>query len=229
MVTIKGNLDVIFWGIVDVFVAGDLLWYAVEGNNKIRQAPDVMVVFGRPKGHRGSYRQWEEEGIAPQVVFEILSPWNRHGQMVGKFHFYEQYGVEEYYVYDPDRLVLEGWIRRSAALEEIPNMQGWVSPRLGIRFELAPDDGLKLYRPDGCPFLSFVELHAQGEVERLAREQAEQRADQAERQAEHAQHQAEHAEQQAEVERLARERAQQHAERLVAQLRALGCDPQVEE
>ena len=37
----------------------------------------AMVVFGRPKGYRGSYRQWEEGGIAPQVVFEILSPGNR--------------------------------------------------------------------------------------------------------------------------------------------------------
>jgi len=23
----------------------------------IKQAPDVLVAFGRPKGHRGSYRQ----------------------------------------------------------------------------------------------------------------------------------------------------------------------------
>ena len=35
-----------------------------------------MVVFGRPKGRRGSYRQWEEDNIPPQVVFEILSPGN---------------------------------------------------------------------------------------------------------------------------------------------------------
>ncbi len=32
-----------------------------------------MVVFGRPKGDRGSYKQWLENQIAPQVVFEILS------------------------------------------------------------------------------------------------------------------------------------------------------------
>ncbi len=39
-------------------------------------APDVMVVFGRPKGRRGSYKQWQEDNIAPQVVFAILSPSN---------------------------------------------------------------------------------------------------------------------------------------------------------
>ena len=51
------------------FIAGDLFWYPIEGNNKIRRAPDVLAVFGRPRGHRYSYLQWDEDGIAPQVVF----------------------------------------------------------------------------------------------------------------------------------------------------------------
>ncbi len=55
---IQGNLDWIFAQNDQVFVAGDLLWYPVEGDNKTRQAPDVMVVFGVAKGDRGSYRQW---------------------------------------------------------------------------------------------------------------------------------------------------------------------------
>ena len=67
IVTIKENLDAL---LPNAFVAGDLFWYPLEGNNLIRQAPDVLVAFGRPKGHRGSYRQWEEDNIAPQVVFE---------------------------------------------------------------------------------------------------------------------------------------------------------------
>ena len=32
--TIKGNLDGIFAHRTDVFIAGDLLWYPVEGSNK---------------------------------------------------------------------------------------------------------------------------------------------------------------------------------------------------
>src|SRR6516164_4681448 len=79
IVTIKGNLDILYLDRADVFVAGDMLWYPVEGDPTTRMAPDVMVAFGRPKGYRGSYRQWEEGGIAPQVVFEILSPGNRGG------------------------------------------------------------------------------------------------------------------------------------------------------
>ncbi len=37
----------------------------IEGSVKTRQAPDVMVVFGRPKGRRGSYKQWEKNNIIP--------------------------------------------------------------------------------------------------------------------------------------------------------------------
>src|SRR4051794_23311775 len=97
---IKGNLDIIFRDDPNVFVAGDLLWYPVERNNIERRAPDVMVAFGRPKGDRRSYLQWLEGGIAPQVVFEILSPSNRGPELALKFEFYETHGVEEYYIYD---------------------------------------------------------------------------------------------------------------------------------
>ncbi len=79
IVTIKEGLEAVFRNDPQVFVAGDLLWYPVQGNPKIRTAPDVLVAFGRPKGYRGSYRQWEEGGIAPHVVFEVLSPGNRPG------------------------------------------------------------------------------------------------------------------------------------------------------
>ena len=65
-----------------------------------------FVAFGRPKGYRGSYKQWEEGNIAPRCVFEVLSPGNRKPEMDRKFEFYETYGVEEYYVYDPDSIKL---------------------------------------------------------------------------------------------------------------------------
>ena len=54
---IQQNLAWLFGDDPNVYVAGDLLWYPVEGDNKIRVGPDVMVVFGRPQGDRGSYKQ----------------------------------------------------------------------------------------------------------------------------------------------------------------------------
>src|SRR5262245_22267567 len=153
--TIKGGLDAEYRNDRNVFVAGDLLWYPVEGDNTIRQAPDVLVAFGRPKGHRGSYRQWEEGGIAPQVVFEILSPSNRRGEMHAKFRFYQCYGVEEYYVYDPDRGTLYGWLREGEDLVFILFMDDWVSPRLGVGFRLVKGE-LELYGRDGRKFASYL-------------------------------------------------------------------------
>ncbi|WP_165224626.1 Uma2 family endonuclease [Aquisphaera insulae] len=179
IVTIKEGLESLFRDRADVFVAGDLLWYAVEGQPKIRTAPDAMVVIGRPKGERGSYMQWLEDGVAPQVVFEVHSPGNRMSDAVRRFRFYEHYGVEEYYHYDPDRGELTGWLRGDSGLEEIESIAGFTSPRLGVRFE--PGDGpdsLKIYRPDGRPFLTYLELESLWLAERQRADQERQRADQ---------------------------------------------------
>ncbi|MCS6949838.1 MAG: Uma2 family endonuclease [bacterium] len=196
IVYLYDNLCALFADREDVFVAADLLWYPVEGRPDIRTAPDVMVAFGRPKGHRGSYKQWEEGGVAPQVVFEVVSPGNRYAELVEKFRFYERYGVEEYYLYDPDLGVFNGWIRREHTLEPIEQMESWVSPRLGVRFALE-GSALVAYRPDGERFIPYVELRRRAERER-------ERADAISREL---------------------EKERQRAERLAQKLRELGVDP----
>ena len=174
IVTIKENLDAL---LPNAFVAGDLFWYPLEGNNRIRQAPDVLVAFGRPKGHRGSYRQWEEDNIAPQVVFEVLSPGNRVMEMLKKEQFYDRYGVTEYYVYDPDDNELVGWRREAGQWQWIDEVHGWISPLLGVRFELSTET-LVIYRPDGSQFETFAELMQRAETERQAKEAALAQAEQ---------------------------------------------------
>jgi Uma2 family endonuclease len=164
ILTIQQNIDWLYANNPDVFVAGDLLWYPVQGNNKIAAAPDTMVVFGRPKGDRGSYKQWLEGDLAPQVVFEILSPSNSRIEMSKKLLFYSLYDVEEYYVYDPDTNDLEIWIRGDRSLDSISEVHNWVSPRLGIRFDIS--DELQIYRPDGTKFYSYIEISQMLEQER---------------------------------------------------------------
>ncbi len=197
LVMIKENLEALFYEQADVFVEGDLFWYPVEGQPDIRRAPDIMIVFGRPKGPRGSYLQWQEANIAPQVVFEILSPSNTLTEMMEKLEFYERYGVEEYYIYDPQRAELTGMLREDDKLRVYTPLNGWSSPRLGIRFDLSADE-LRIFTPDGQPFLSFSE--------------SEQRRKQAE--------------QQRDNERTARQQAEQRAEALAVRLRELGIDPE---
>jgi Uma2 family endonuclease len=231
IVMIQGGLATQFADRPDVFVAGDLLWYPVEGQPKIRAAPDAMVVFGRPPGYRGSYIQSQEGGIAPQVTFEVLSPSNTRAEMQRKFRFYERHGVQEYYEYDPDRGALQGWIRREERLMPIRRMEGWVSPLLGIRFGLDGQD-LLLYHPDGQRFETFVEQAQRVKAERW-RAEAERRRAEAERQAREmaerqidVERQARETERQArETERQAREAAEQQIAELLARLRQAGLEP----
>jgi Uma2 family endonuclease len=215
IMTIQGGLDTLFRDDPNVFVAGDLLWYPVEGDNKTRQAPDTMVAFGRPKGDRGSYKQWVEGGVAPQVVFEVLSPKNRRPEMDRKRAWYFRFGVEEYYEFDPDRIKLRGWIKQGDDIREILPMSGHISPRLGVRFELTDD--LTIYGPDGQPLLSYTEV---------ARERDENRRDarQFQEQAEAERQRAEAERQRAEAERQRAEAERQRADRLAARLRELGLD-----
>ena len=203
IVTIQGGLDALFQNDPNVFVAGDLLWYPALGDNTIRSAPDVMVVFGRPKGDRGSYQQWREDNIPPQVVFEILSPGNTLKEMAKKLKFYERYAVEEYYLYDPDDGDLTGWLRSENRLEVIEEIAGWVSPRLGIRLEISERE-LLIYRPDGEQFATYVELVKQKELAQQQKEQAQAQLEQ---------------------ERQRREQAEQRTIALAEQLRQLGIDP----
>ncbi len=174
IVLIKENLEILFANDPNVFVAGDLLWYPVKSRIISPVAPDVMVVFGRPKGPRGSYKQWQEDNISPQVVYEILSPSNNLEEMERKLEFYQTYGVEEYYQYDPDRYELKGWLRQGEQLIPIAHIDGWTSPRLGVRFSIDHHE-LIIYRPDGTPFLTPVELEQKAERERLRAEQAVQK------------------------------------------------------
>lgn len=188
IVVIEQNLEWLYADNPNVFVAGDLLWYPVEGNNTLRTAPDALVVFDRPKGYRGSYQQWKENNIPPHVVFEILSPGNTAREMDRKLLFYNTYGVEEYYLYDPQTNALSGWQRLAdGLLDKIEQMSGWISPRLGIRFELGEE--LQLFRPDGVPFLSFTEINQLLDQERQRVEQERERAEQERQRAEQAEQQ----------------------------------------
>ena len=212
-VTIKTGLDEWYSDQPMVFVAGDLLWYPVQGHPEIVAAPDAMVVFGRPKGYRGSYRQWREGNIAPQVVFEVLSPSNTQAEMSAKRQWYERYGVEEYYQYDPNTGVFLGWYRQEGQLQPIADIEGWISPRMNIRFEVEHGQ-LVMYRPDGERILSDPEVRRQAREVRLQLA-AQRQVTQAEREAKEA------AQQSAQVEREAKDSALQRIKELEALLNQL--------
>jgi Uma2 family endonuclease len=197
MMTLKENLDALFADRDDVFVAIDHFWYPVKGHPEIRQAPDVMVVLGRPKRHRGSYKQWEEGNIPPQVVFEVVSPGNTQEEWDAKLKFYRQHGVQEYYIYDPDTSEWRGYVREGGKLAVIEAMEGWVSPLLGIRFGRGSGTDPGVYAPSGERFVGYVEVRRALELA-VARELEARRREEA---------------------------ARQRAEQLAQKLRELGIEP----
>lgn len=54
IVLIKEDLEILFANNDNILIAGDLLWYPVRSRLITPTAPDVMGVFGRPKGKRRS-------------------------------------------------------------------------------------------------------------------------------------------------------------------------------
>ncbi len=82
-------------------------------------------------------------------------------------------------------------------------MNGWVSPRLGVRFDISGPK-LKLFGPDGQRFLTLIESDKERRQAAIERDAERQRAEQiaSERDAE-----------------------RQRAEHMAALLRALGIEP----
>ena len=74
-------------------------------------------------------------------------------------------------------------------------MNGWVSPRMGIRFSHIQGE-LEIYRPDGRKFLTSVELDQEARQAQLAAIQQAQRADHQTQRAKQAQEQAQQAQEQ---------------------------------
>lgn len=153
----------------DVFIAADLFWYPVEGDPHTKYAPDVMVAFDRPKGDRGSYKQWEEGGIAPQVVVEVIPDSNAILEMLDKFEFYKEYGVAECIFLDPKENSFLAYVAKGDKLtrDNQPD-QAWYSPKLGIGFQVIEGVLTALYA-DGTPMKTFDQIMA----EKAAAEEAE--------------------------------------------------------
>ena len=201
----RGGLDALFIDDPNVFVAGDLLWYPVEGKPNIRIAPDVMVVFGRPKGDEartssgrktGSRLRSSSRSSRPAIALER---WNANSNSMSVMALRSITSTTQTAVI---------WLVGSGAgniLEEIPKMAGFESPRLKIRFE--PGEGpnnLKIIGPDGEPFLTYAEVVKQRKADRQRADEQSQRADE----------QSQRADEQT-----------QRADRLAARLRELGIEP----
>ena len=124
--------------------------------------------------------------------------------------------MEEYYLYDPQKNDLTGWLRSESLLDVIDEMNGWVSPRLGIRFEVLPET-LQLYRPDGQLFADYLEVQKQ-------LNEVQEQLDNVQEQLGNVQEQLGNVQEKLDEERQAKEVAEERAKRLEKLLREAGID-----
>jgi Uma2 family endonuclease len=222
---IVGGIRTVFQDNPNVFVAGDLLWYPVEGKSSISAAPDCMVAIGRPKGHRKSYIQFMEENVAPQVAFEVTSPSNTSTEMVSKLAFYEKYGVQEYYVYDPEHATLDGYLRTGQRLNPIDDIQnGWTSPILNVAMKIE-DGELVMTGPDGTPFHLVEEANRELQQLKIEAKIDKAHSSKLEKTVQKEKQRADGEKQRADGEKQRADSAERKLEELKEKLRELGIDP----
>jgi len=224
----------------DIFIASDLLWYPTKGDRKTRRAPDVMIAFGRPQrmGEQVlSYRQWDEDNVAPQVVFEVLSQSDRAEIVEKKFQFYQKFGVQEYYVCSPLKKDTRIWTREQGILVEVDKGESWQSPRTGLRFQKGGDFNICL--PDGSPILlpteqaKSLKQESEAAEAKLKEETAKRKLETAKRKAETAKRKAETAKWQAETakrkeEETRRQEVTAKPAAMTAIVRKMGIDPEAD-
>ena len=152
LVDIHSLLESLFANDPDVHVAGNNFVYYVEGDLKKVVSPDAYVVFGISKEPRESYKVWEEGGKYPNVIIEVTSKSTSKKDQNEKFHLYESWKVDEYYLYDPNgeylKPRLQGYRLVDGKYEHIPFENNRLkSKMLGVELVLTITGRLRLFDP----------------------------------------------------------------------------------
>jgi Uma2 family endonuclease len=158
----------------DVLITGNQFWYWEKGNPNARRAPDVMVIPGVPKEPpRRSYRMWLEGNTLPAAIFAMSSKKTIEKDLGVKFQLYEQLGVHEYFMFDPDRRVLrpalQGYRLISGRYKQIPSDDETVESDLGLRLHIE-DKILRLTDLRTGQLVVFPSEEAEQERERVEQE-----------------------------------------------------------
>ena len=194
-----------------VYVAGNMFLYYVEGSPEASVAPDVFVVRGINPIRRKSYKLWVEKQ-PPNVVFETTSAATSNTDLEVKPEIYASIGVAEYFLYDPTAEYLKPSLQgrrltRSGYISIRPNLEGRLeSQQLDITLELDGVDLVLRDRQTGKVLETGAEI-AKREAAKNRREALRQRAA---KQA--AKREAEARRQEAQRERAAKEAAERESE-----------------
>ena len=163
-----------------VYLASDLLVYYEEGNPLRFVVPDNFVVLDCAPGNRRTFKIWEEDRV-PDVVFEVTSRGTARQDAVVKPRIYEEIGVRELFLYDPEgeslNPPLQGYRRVGGMLKPIEPRDETISCE-ALQLNLALHNGeLTMFdRATGEQLLTEAEAEhrarrvAESEVQRLREE-----------------------------------------------------------
>jgi len=217
LIDIRSRLKARYADREDIYAAGNMLVYYVQGEPRKSLAPDGFVVFGVPNHRRETFKTWDE-GAFPSVVFEFTSRTTRKEDLVTKFKIYQDiWKVQEYFLFDPREDYLD------------PSLQGFRLVR-GKFVAMSHVDGsltstaLGLTLTRDREFLVLTDTRT-GQLVRTDEEReaddAVRKADDAVRKADDAVRKADDAVRIATSERIAREQAEAELAALKAELAAL--------
>ncbi len=156
----------------DVFLSSNMNLYYEEKNPNKWYAPDLLIAFGVSNHERSSYQLWKEK-VFPQVIFEVASDRTWDNDIGKKYKVYEQFGVEEYYILDPEFEYLPAPLlafhRQNERLLSVPILKNKVfSSRLGLEI-VRVEKTFRLFNPQTNEFLRTLE-EAENELEKLRAE-----------------------------------------------------------
>lgn len=173
------TLSAFFASETDVKVLADIMFYYEEGNPRKVFSPDVMVVKGVGNHPRRTFKLWEEKQF-PQVIFEISSRKTWGDDLNKKWFLYQQFGVKEYYIFDPEYDYLPepliAYRSKRGELKQVPIKNNRIySEELGLEI-VDTGEGLRLFDPETNQFMRTLSeehqarLQAEDEIARLREE-----------------------------------------------------------
>lgn len=168
---LRNSLKLFFEQRADVFVAANMSLYYEKDDPQKWTAPDVFVAFGVNSDARRTYKLWQEN-VFPQVIFEVASETTWRNDISEKHAFYEQHGVEEYYLIDTENFLpvpLIAFQSEKGKLNRLMLAENRVlSPQLKLEIVHTKAE-IKLFNPDKQEFLRSLS-EAEKEIEQLRTE-----------------------------------------------------------
>jgi Uma2 family endonuclease len=123
----------------DYYVGGNMfVYYRVRSVRRRRfRGPDFLFVKGASRTPiRRYWVVWQEGGLFPNTIIELLSPSTAKEDRTTKKDIYEKvFRTPDYFCYDPDTQQLQGWrlTKRKRYTPLVPNERGWLwSEELGL-------------------------------------------------------------------------------------------------